>query len=621
MTYAAGNLIQATDYNQIVGSDTTDYRHLHMAAIGCSVAQGGVCTKTGGTNGAWASQVYSYHGYVKSAYVAAKYGAGSTMFGLTSDPAANDSYNTIDYAWYFTNGGAMQIYENGAHIGTYAAVNANSIYSIDYDGATVRYYIDGVEQRAVARAEGAALNFDSSFVTIGDWFTLLHFGPTSDPSTEVYYYTPANGGIVGTTMYKASGTASNWDTGFQSLLSYSNKAFTSATSKMLGNYAMFGLNQTPAEPHVYSNIDYAWYFEGGSNACMIYENGTSVSSHGTYTLATVLSIYYDGVNVNYYKDGVLARSVARAYNGVGLYFDSSFYNVGNGIASVIYMQKPSIGLQWGNGAGLNGVGQSTTSIAAVTAGNTATAAQWTGAIQTINSCLAHQGITQITPTSVTAGSLISYYNEINRGSAMAAAYTGQTGLARTNGAANASSTTIGWGTTGSRLLQFQQHFAFASEQARRNFFNAGGTFQITMARSGGSATTRNTNWTNLLTACGTIGFGHRNAFKTGGSGTPSYLANNGNGGQLSGRRGNWTLQFQQYDTAANYTNQYVVMYTLIDRHIVNVLVQLFNSHPNAFQQGVDGTTSCTTTLGYPATTYLTNTWGTPTYTVETPVTY
>lgn len=124
----------------------------------------------------------------------------------------------------------------------------------------------------------------------------------------------------------------------------------------------------------------------------------------------------------------------------------------------------------------------------------------------------------------------------------------------------------------------------------------------------------------MLAACGQIQIGAYNAVKVGGSGSPNFLANNGNGGLWSGR-GNWQAQFYQYDTAAGYTNDYIICYILVDGSSVHVLTQLFNAHVQPFQDAVDGTCTSSIVLGYPATTYLTNTWGTPAYTAETPVTY
>lgn len=49
---------------------------------------------------------------------------------------------------------------------------------------------------------------------------------------------------------------------------------------------------------------------------------------------------------------------------------------------------------------------------------------------------------------------------------------------------------------------------FASSNAARHFFNAGGQFRFSASRSGGSSTNKNTAWTNMLSDMGTITFNH-----------------------------------------------------------------------------------------------------------------
>ena len=46
--------------------------------------------------------------------------------------------------------------------------------------------------------------------------------------------------------------------------------------------------------------------------------------------------------------------------------------------------------------------------------------------------------------------------------------------------------------------------AFSNEAHRNPFFNAGGSIYFTASRSGGAQMTQNTDWTNLLSAMGTI---------------------------------------------------------------------------------------------------------------------
>jgi hypothetical protein len=279
----------------------------------------------------------------------------------------------------------------------------------------------------------------------------------------------------------------------------------------------------------------------------------------------------------------------------------------------------NIGDHWGTGTSSAGLGQSTSSIAAVSTSNTVTATQWTGLIQTINSCLAHEGQTTITPSSVTAGNAITYYASITTGSALAYTNRGTTGLALTAGATNTTSYASAWGTTGARSLVFTQTVTFSSGDAARYFFNAGGKIGLTYARSGGSATTRNTEMTALATACGTINVGYKNTTKTGGSGTVTTLLNTNNGGYWAGT-GSYVVHFKQFDGVASYSTNYIQTEYFWSgtaanggSPVLNLKSTMVNAWSNVFQDAVDGTTSVSLVVNSPATTYLSNTWGTPTF--------
>lgn len=279
----------------------------------------------------------------------------------------------------------------------------------------------------------------------------------------------------------------------------------------------------------------------------------------------------------------------------------------------------NVGDHWGTGTSSAGLGQSTSAIAAVAATSAVTAAQWTGLIQTINSCLSHEGQTAITPTSVTAGNAITYYAAITTGSAAAYTNRGTTGLALTAGATNNTTYASAWGTTGSRSLVFTQSVTFSSGDAARYFFNAGGNVQLAFSRTGGSATTRNTDWSNTCTACGTIKFGYKNTTKTGGSGSTTTLLNSNNGGYWAGT-GAYVVHFKQFDADVGYTTDYIQTEYYWSgtaanggSPVLNLKTIWMNAYVNAFQDSVDGSATTALVVNSPATTYLTNTWGTPVF--------
>ena len=63
---------------------------------------------------------------------------------------------------------------------------------------------------------------------------------------------------------------------------------------------------------------------------------------------------------------------------------------------------------------------------------------------------------------------------------------------------------------------------FASANAARHFFNAGGEIRFSGSRSGGSTTNKNTSWTNLLSDMGTIKLGHGGTTYTGSGAAGGY---------------------------------------------------------------------------------------------------
>jgi uncharacterized protein (TIGR02145 family) len=127
------------------------------------------------------------------------------------------------------------------------------------------------------------------------------------------------------TITKTSGVDGVWDTQAYSTNGYVDRILISAKSAQTNAYIMFGLNSDPKTDASYTSLDYAWYFVN-NGTLVIWENNENISSHGTYTTDTILSIIYENGVIKYYKDGSLVRSIARSV-GLPLYFDSSMHNL------------------------------------------------------------------------------------------------------------------------------------------------------------------------------------------------------------------------------------------------------------------------------------------------------
>lgn len=294
-----------------------------------------------------------------------------------------------------------------------------------------------------------------------------------------------------------------------------------------------------------------------------------------------------------------------SYTSGGLIEATDYNTLGNNLATV-----------WGTGTGNKGWGQDTSSFANVSASNSVTATQWSNLIGKTNSALAHQGNSTITPTSVTAGNNITYYSSITSGiSTVTSTASGTTGLSLTDGTATDASYSGTWGTTGNRGLKFTHTITFASGNAARYFFNAGGRLKLAFSRSGGSATTRNTEWTALATALGSIQMTAIDYVKVGGSGTLSNLQHDGYYGLTTSE----VQKLLQYDGTYLYSTNYITMNAKVSGTaqnggypVITLETYWVNAWSNAFQDAVDGTATTSLIVSSPSTTYLTNTWGTPT---------
>ena len=84
--------------------------------------------KTGGADGSWDADAVAATGFTGDFVVRVQplQNNKSKMFGITSDPLANSSFNTLDYALYLEPGTAVgDYYSNGSQAGTGALYGAH----------------------------------------------------------------------------------------------------------------------------------------------------------------------------------------------------------------------------------------------------------------------------------------------------------------------------------------------------------------------------------------------------------------------------------------------------------------------------------------------------------------
>jgi len=278
---------------------------------------------------------------------------------------------------------------------------------------------------------------------------------------------------------------------------------------------------------------------------------------------------------------------------------------------------------WGVGTGDKGWGQSTT-ITPVSAAATVTATQWATLFSRFTSS-ASQTNTSITAVSnPVAGNTIDV--KANFSANLSSVFTN-----RNNAAAVGSAITSNGVATRSTAwkvsLTATHTITFASANAMRYFFNAGGRITWTSARSGGSVNNKNTSWTNLCTASGTLnwttgtstqtiaGASYTGTTKTGGSGSPTTLLTGTGFYDLT--TGN-TEVFKQFSGSYLYTNTFITVNCSVNASpgssTVMTITAFFSDAGDVYQdEDVDGTLTSTVTAIPPSTSNLTEaSWGTPT---------
>jgi len=291
---------------------------------------------------------------------------------------------------------------------------------------------------------------------------------------------------------------------------------------------------------------------------------------------------------------------------------------------------------WGAGTLDKGYGETGSTLASVSAGSTITATQWDNFLSRIETIAAHQG------SSVTA------YSTISAGNTIAALATVATDLAtittnRLNATASGATVTTSGAINRTGAWQGSidaiHRITFASANALRYFFNAGGLVKFTFSLSGGTANAKYNEWVDLVTNMGTIYF----------SGSASHTVNSQAltgttqvGGAAGGAGSSvssidafaLTTTNQQimikYADSAPYTANYIQIQakadaaagsaTWIEFYIVandaaadtgNPAYPAPGTNPGALDL-VTGTFTSDMNFIYPSSTYLTSAaWGTP----------
>ena len=279
---------------------------------------------------------------------------------------------------------------------------------------------------------------------------------------------------------------------------------------------------------------------------------------------------------------------------------------------------------WSTGSSTAGYGQ--TALSSVTAGTKVAASDWASLVTKVANVAAHQGTAVTSLTAPVSGGKISYLSAlpINIQSIYSS---------RNNAAAQGttSATTTTNSSTWNQAITFTHTVTFASGDAARYFFNAGGQIKLTFSHPTGGGV--DALYSALASACGTVvlsapstgtvtiaGTSYNGVTKIGGLGTTSVLTQNvGYYGLTS------TFQniFQQLATGSptGYVGSLISVSAKTngstgsngDNGSVITFTTLWDEVPDGGSTlPLSSGSTTTVTVVPPASTYITSTWGTPT---------
>lgn len=286
---------------------------------------------------------------------------------------------------------------------------------------------------------------------------------------------------------------------------------------------------------------------------------------------------------------------------------------------------------WSTGTGNAGYGQ--TAVSAVSQAGTVTAAQWSDLITKLNLALAHQGSTASgISSSITAGQTVNYLSALS--TSINTAYTNRLNVTGTQTTTTGTALTTAWssvstsstvtGTWGARC-------AFASGDAARYFFNAGGKLKFNVSAPANASSTARTAEITALAGFmgGVLTFGSTSNGGRAGSGGTLGTNDTAKGYWSTTAATNTTL-VSVTSTTANYTSDTGSIYVNINGTQSNggtgINVDFYVtmstlSGPNgpggtySFDDSFAVTVTRSIDITYPETTNLpTNSWGTPTIT-------
>ena len=263
------------------------------------------------------------------------------------------------------------------------------------------------------------------------------------------------------------------------------------------------------------------------------------------------------------------------------------------------------------------------SIGAVSGSGTVTATQWSTLASTITNAYTHESGSNPSVASPSGGSTISVISNLTTAVTYISGHQYDCYASGTvyNTSGSATGPAKGSGNA-SWTMTFTNNIVFSSTAAMNYFFYAGGRVLLNFSKSS-TGQPADAAWNALATACNQITFTstatskviatvtYTGTTKQGGSGTPSIVATYTGMAQLTGV--NQTI-FQQNSTTYPYTGDYIKVEALITGSTIQFTTTWFAAAGSLSYKNQQISAGAVTAISYypPETTYISNTWGTPT---------
>lgn len=305
-----------------------------------------------------------------------------------------------------------------------------------------------------------------------------------------------------------------------------------------------------------------------------------------------------------------------SYAQFGLVEASDFNNLagGNPVTS-----SGKINTVWATGGGSAGYGQ--TPVGNVTVGTSVAASNWASIVNNTTNAAAHQGSSITSVTAPSTGSLISFNSAISTN--LTTIYNN-----RLNAVAQGSTVPDGdpYGSSWSSSLIFTNTVTFASGDAARYFFNAGGQLAITCSHAN-TSTPVNVLFNGLASNIGTVvlsapasgsitvaSVSYNGVTKIGTGGNPPTISPNN--GYYALTSSNATIFTQTASTGpGSYQNSFIRIIVKSngtqgsngDAGNIITIYTIWDEVPDGLVVASGSVT--TLTVRPPSTTYIANTWG------------